>query len=541
MVPPTLIPATSQPALLPRITALQPGPRSGKTGAHLLKHSVTPEVAAAAVAAFGPDQLAAGRAILDLKQPRLRQVFQQVFAVTTGSGNNEWMKSKLLRAVGLRPGWHPPTDEPEEEEPPPGGLRVGRRQRRPPAALQQAALDSQGSGGSEQPARSRRGPQSSRSQASGAGSARKRTRGQDVTSAPPSAAPAPPMVVLVVADPQGRVPAWPGIMELPASLAAGGLPLEQAAGGGWQLPAGDVLLEHVKEAQLAQRQAWEQARQAQQQAQRQAWEQAWQARRQAQQQAQQQALQAASLAAPLAIEDVLLPVVPSEEVAEQQAAWETLRACGLLPPPATVQPATCAPQLVPTAPPPAVASRTVTTGATALGPQVHALPAQEAGQQQALAQGPVGQPAAQRAASLLSVDVSASRSAGAAAGRPGNPSASPFAAESALILPPGQLCASLSAPALAAPTSNPPPHQQPWEQLGGSEPWVAGAPPPLQPADFSLLGLSTLGLDGLCGASLALPSSTISNDLHLLFDAWEQGLVSLSLSRRNLLTAAAER
>lgn len=55
-------------ALLPCSHApLQPSLRSGKTGAHLLKHAVTPAVAAAAAAAFGPDQLGAGRAILELK------------------------------------------------------------------------------------------------------------------------------------------------------------------------------------------------------------------------------------------------------------------------------------------------------------------------------------------------------------------------------------------------------------------------------------------------------------------------------------------
>ncbi|KAL4424044.1 hypothetical protein ABPG75_001345 [Micractinium tetrahymenae] len=67
---------------------MQDAPRCSRTGARLLKHTVTPEVAAAAVAALGPNQLEAGKAIIELRQPRLRQVFQQVYSVATDSGNN---------------------------------------------------------------------------------------------------------------------------------------------------------------------------------------------------------------------------------------------------------------------------------------------------------------------------------------------------------------------------------------------------------------------------------------------------------------------
>ncbi len=46
---------------------LQDPQRSSRTGAHLLKHTVTPEVTAAAIEALGPDQLEAGLAILQLR------------------------------------------------------------------------------------------------------------------------------------------------------------------------------------------------------------------------------------------------------------------------------------------------------------------------------------------------------------------------------------------------------------------------------------------------------------------------------------------
>lgn len=308
-----------------------------------------------------------------------------------------WMKSKLLQAVGLGPHWRPPKDGPPDEEPAEGTPRTGRRQRRPPVALQHAQLDSQGSGSSEQAARSRQGPDG-RSQGSGGDGRAKRARWQGATSAPPPPAPAPPMVVLVVADPQGRVPAWPGIMQLPASLAAGRLPFVQAANGGWQLPAGDMLLQQVQEAQQqAAQQAWKQ-QQAQQ-----VWQQAQQA---------QQAPQQGPPPALLSIEDVLLPQVTGAEDAAQQAAWEALRGVGFVPSPAGGPAA---------APMPAHVSRTVTTGAALPGHQQQQAFTQAVGRQLA-----VQQPAAQR-----SVSLSLSRSAGASPGRPGKPAPSPFAAEAA--------------------------------------------------------------------------------------------------------------
>lgn len=452
------------------------------------------------------------------------------------------MRSKLLQAVGLGPRWRPPTDEPPEEEPAPGGPRVGRRQRRPPAALQQPAPGSQDSGSGGRPAGSRPG-QSSRSQGSGSEGSRKRARAHGATSAKHDTPPPPPMVVLVVDDPQRRVPAWPGVMQLPASLAAGGMPFVQGADGGWQLPAGDALIQQVQQSQQVQ-QALLQVRQAQHQAwaQQQAQQQALRIRQAQQvqhpalrmqhaQRAQQHTLQLARPPTPLAIEDVLFPQLPSMEDAAQHAGWEVLSASGLLPPLAVEHPAAHAAQPAPAAPVPAAVSRTVTTGATVPAPWAEALPAQQA-QQQAQQQALAWRRGPQQPVAPLSVNLSASRSAGTLSGRSSNPAASPFAAESALEIPREEQSPLLSSAALRAPGS--PALAAPPPQHVGAGSWEPGPLASLQPADFSLLGLSASGLDGLRGASLASLSTTISNDLHLLFAAWEQGLVSLSLSRRNL-------
>lgn len=110
--------------------------KAGRPGAHLLKHAVTDEARAAATAALGKDTEQAGKAVLQLRcvrtrgmeqqgpaawppaklvaatatrprctlcrrrrQPDLRAMFTRVFGVTTASGNNEWMRGKLMQGA----------------------------------------------------------------------------------------------------------------------------------------------------------------------------------------------------------------------------------------------------------------------------------------------------------------------------------------------------------------------------------------------------------------------------------------------------------
>ncbi|KAL4423943.1 hypothetical protein ABPG75_001244 [Micractinium tetrahymenae] len=494
----------------------QPAARPGKTGAHLLKHTVTPEIAAAAAAAFGADQLEAGKAILELRQPGLRQVFQEVYSVTTGSGNNEWMRSKLLQAVGLGPRWRPPSAEPQQEEP------VRQRVRRPPAALLQAGLDSEDSHSGEQSARSGQGQKSQRSLGSGGERPSKCARAQGATSAASPSAPPPPMVVVLVADPKGQLPAWPGFMQLPATMAAGGLPFVQTADGGWQLPAGHALVQQVQQAQQAQHHAWQT-----QQAQQQAWE-----AQQAQQQAQEMRRQA-SPAVPLAVEDILLPQLAGSENGAQQAVWDALQAAGFMPAPAAAQPAAFPAQLAPAAAvPPASRPWTVTTGAMQPVPceQAPQQPAQQQHhQQQQQAESQAQAHAlltqqAQQPAARFEAELSMSGGSSAALRRAGPAAPSPFAAEAAVPMPPEEQ---------RPPAPMPPPASQQQQRHEQAKHAQGEAQPSLLPGDFSLLGLSAMGLDGLCGASLA-SLQTASADLHRLFAAWQQGQVSLSLSRPDL-------
>ncbi|PRW57828.1 hypothetical protein C2E21_3333 [Chlorella sorokiniana] len=92
----------------------------GRPGQHLLKHAVSSEVRAAAIAEFGVDQTEAGTAICRLRQPNLRAMFSKVYGVETKSGNNDWMRGKLLQAVGLPNRWRP---APEPEAEPAGGAQ----------------------------------------------------------------------------------------------------------------------------------------------------------------------------------------------------------------------------------------------------------------------------------------------------------------------------------------------------------------------------------------------------------------------------------
>lgn len=84
---------------------------------HLLRHEVTEQVAAAAAAAMGKGS-AAAESIWHLRQPELRARFRQVYGVQTTSGNNGWMRGKLLQAIGFDARWRPPGQQaPAAEEP----------------------------------------------------------------------------------------------------------------------------------------------------------------------------------------------------------------------------------------------------------------------------------------------------------------------------------------------------------------------------------------------------------------------------------------
>ncbi|KAL4434390.1 hypothetical protein ABPG75_000831 [Micractinium tetrahymenae] len=123
-----------------------------KPGQHLLRHQVSQDVAAAATATFNvqphTDMAQVGAAILQLRQPLLRQTFARVFGVHTSSGNNDWMRGKLLQAVGLGSRWRPESAQGEGATAAgssngSGGRRHSQRPRRLPAMLQHDSADSE--------------------------------------------------------------------------------------------------------------------------------------------------------------------------------------------------------------------------------------------------------------------------------------------------------------------------------------------------------------------------------------------------------------
>lgn len=478
----------------------------------------------------------------------------------------DWMRSKLLQAVGLSTRWRP--EQPPDDKAEGGGEAAAaaataengraKRARRIPAALQGTIYGEQAEEGSPvrpvstapAPKRSRGGTSTSGAgRAAGAGSATPggsagggttASDGGAATGGATSVTQGPPMVVVVVSDPQ--VPAWPSFMPLaPAAAPRGGAPFVQAEGGRWQLlpdqlasqlaaqeqaraqaaqlnqqaaaqRASEQLAERqaLQQQELAERHAREQQQLAAQQsleqhalAERHAREQHEQHAQHAQhahhaqhaqqqltaQQLQQAAATAAQLAAlrPLAVEDVLVPREQPGGVDAQQAMWSVLQSAGIVPSwltgGAQLPPA---PQLPPPPALPASAGVWVGGGAAA------------------------GQPA--RSVSAHAVGPPRSQfpsSAASPAASVGGPKPSPFAAEAAVPLPTARE-----------------PDASELEQVA-KHPLAS-----LLQGDLSLMGLAALAEEGGFGLSSMLP--TPSADLHKLFGAWQEGRVSLSLSRRDM-------
>ncbi|PRW60905.1 hypothetical protein C2E21_0086 [Chlorella sorokiniana] len=90
---------------------------------HTRRHPVTAAAAERAAAAFGNNSEAAAAAVCLLRQPKLRQVFEHVFECTTASGNNQWMRGKLLQALGFSSRWQPaPKQQDEQLQPQTAGI-----------------------------------------------------------------------------------------------------------------------------------------------------------------------------------------------------------------------------------------------------------------------------------------------------------------------------------------------------------------------------------------------------------------------------------
>ncbi|KAL4426824.1 hypothetical protein ABPG77_006610 [Micractinium sp. CCAP 211/92] len=84
----------------------------------------------------------AGRKVLELRQRDMQELFGRIFGVPTKSSNNEWLRSKLLQAVGLPPRWRPAPAAPPSPrwDARPGEFsRFGRRLRTPVAPAMTAA------------------------------------------------------------------------------------------------------------------------------------------------------------------------------------------------------------------------------------------------------------------------------------------------------------------------------------------------------------------------------------------------------------------
>ncbi|KAL4423538.1 hypothetical protein ABPG77_006561 [Micractinium sp. CCAP 211/92] len=104
----------------PSAAPAQLGPREepatqggSKKKHHLLRHELTAEAQAAAVAHFGAESVdEAAHKVWGLKQRELQEAFAKVYGQKTSSCNNEWMRGKLLQALGLDSRWRPPALQP---------------------------------------------------------------------------------------------------------------------------------------------------------------------------------------------------------------------------------------------------------------------------------------------------------------------------------------------------------------------------------------------------------------------------------------------
>ncbi|PSC73231.1 hypothetical protein C2E20_3461 [Micractinium conductrix] len=136
--------AAAQPAAGPAAAAepaAADGARPPRKKHHLLRHELTVETQAAAVAHFGAATAEdAAHVVWTLKQRELQEAFSKVYGTPTASCNNEWMRGKLLQALGLNARWRP-LSHPAPTPPPPVGVaapdpdnpdgvsRFGRRRR----------------------------------------------------------------------------------------------------------------------------------------------------------------------------------------------------------------------------------------------------------------------------------------------------------------------------------------------------------------------------------------------------------------------------
>ncbi|PSC73904.1 hypothetical protein C2E20_2879 [Micractinium conductrix] len=166
-----------------------------------LRHISGPEQRAAALAAFGVGEAtadAAGLKILELRQRDMQELFGEIFGVETKSSNNEWLRSKLLQAVGLPPRWRPAPARPSS---PPADRRSGeysRFGRRLRATVQPGTQDEDADAGSEAEAEEEEAHRAKRARASSSGASRSsgsRGASRSPSSAAdlkPAAPPAPP-------------------------------------------------------------------------------------------------------------------------------------------------------------------------------------------------------------------------------------------------------------------------------------------------------------------------------------------------------------
>ncbi|KAL4424030.1 hypothetical protein ABPG75_001331 [Micractinium tetrahymenae] len=136
------VPGPAQPGLN-EDAAAQAG---GRRKHHLLRHELTAEAQAAAVAHFGAESVdEAAHKVWALKQRELQEAFAKVYGQKTSSCNNEWMRGKLLQALGLDSRWRPPSLQAEHPSAAPttetgDGGELGRSGRKRRAAALAAQL-----------------------------------------------------------------------------------------------------------------------------------------------------------------------------------------------------------------------------------------------------------------------------------------------------------------------------------------------------------------------------------------------------------------
>lgn len=215
-----------------------------RPGAHLLRHEVTEVVAAAAATHFGSDRPAAALSIWQLRQPELRHFFSLIYGAPTSSGNNDWMRGKLLQAVGMDARWRPPvmedqrvpdthkTNSDSATASPSHAQRQSRRRR--PSVLLDDSSGSEGAAACEP-------GHSARQQAPSASRKRSRELARPEGSQPaaPAAAPAQTPIIILAANPGPVVAGLPAQASQPGPAPGDSQPtglsssLQAAASQAW--------------------------------------------------------------------------------------------------------------------------------------------------------------------------------------------------------------------------------------------------------------------------------------------------------------------